>query len=714
MTLNVTIFGGRRVPVVLASELNECGLACLAAISQYFRGEHDIAGIRRLARHSGRGETLLTIRDLAEEIGLAARGLRLGTAGLKTLAKPAILHWEMNHFVVLEKVTRKGVVIMDPAAGRMTVPWTVVDKSFTGVALEARPKPEWQSRKQPTRSPSMFDFVGPMSRWRTDITLIVCLSLLLEVLVVVAPFQMQISVDQAVQAGDGRLVWMLGGAFAAVVLVQTSISMVRAWATAVFGMRVGYDLMDQFVRSLHRKSARFFLKHHTGDILSRSRSVNAVQTIVSAQMIQTLLDMLMSAVLVVVMFMAVPLMGAVVAGFGLLNIAATTALRQAALENSRRSLRVAAKADSMFLENARAARAIKLFGKEAARANVWRNKFIELTNLQLEGGRLLMYSNQAAQATSSLGNVALIAIGTYLVLGNAITLGTMMMFFVFRTFFVERLNNCVTYVMDLRRLQTHVERIDEVLSENDQDPQQTEKMPFMLSPDVSMRIEVQDVWFRYGNDSPWLLKGVNLTVEPGESLAIIGPSGSGKSTLLGIMLGLLEPVRGEVLINGRDLRTISSADYARVIGVVMQDDLIFQGTVADNIAFFDAPVDMDRVRHAAEQANIAKDIEVMPMRYYSLLAEGAMDVSGGQKQRLFIARAIYHAPRALFLDEATSHLDTGSEALVSQAVKSLEMTRVLIAHRKETIATADRVLELDPVTGLVGRPTSAAFAINSA
>ncbi len=205
------------------------------------------------------------------------------------------------------------------------------------------------------------------------------------------------------------------------------------------------------------------------------------------------------------------------------------------------------------------------------------------------------------------------------------------------------------------------------------------------------------------------LKGASLVVEPGESVAITGPSGSGKTTLLGIMVGLLEPNRGEVLVNGRDLKTITSADYARVMGVVMQDDILFQGTVAENVAFFETPIDMARVARSAQLANVAADIEAMPMQYYSLLAEAATDISGGQKQRLFIARAIYHAPRVLYLDEATSHLDAASEALVSRAVKAMALTRILVAHRKETIASADRVLTID--SGSVREPwTEAAQA----
>jgi ATP-binding cassette subfamily B protein RaxB len=282
----------------------------------------------------------------------------------------------------------------------------------------------------------------------------------------------------------------------------------------------------------------------------------------------------------------------------------------------------------------------------------------------------------------------------------------MMMFFIFKTFFVERLNNCVNYLMELRRVQTHAERIDEVISDERGAEGDQASAPF--TPGESVRIEVRDVWFRYGNDAPWVLKGVNLRIEPGESVAITGPSGCGKSTLLGVMLGLLEPNQGEVLVNGRNLKTISKADYAKLMGVVMQDDTLFNGTVADNVSFFDAPLDMSRVKSAAAKANIAREVEAMPMKYYSMLAEGAMDISGGQKQRLFIARAIYHDPKLLFLDEATSHLDTDSEQLVSQAIRALKMTRILVAHRKETIATADRHFALGPSLDIVARAEGAA------
>ena len=701
--LNLGLLGQRRVPFVAAHELNECGLACLAAISGHFDGEHGLADIRRIAMPSGRGETLLELRNLAERIGLAARGVKVGVEALGQLALPAILHWDMNHFVVLERVTRSGIVIMDPAAGRIAVPWKNVERSFTGVALETRVTPQWRRAERSQRKSLVLSFLAPLSQWRNHVALAVALSVLLEILVLVIPLQMQLSIDSALHGSDGRLVWVLAGAFALVVLLQAAIAIVRAWTLAVFGARVGYELKDRFVRALHRKSARFFLKHHSADILSRSRSVDTIQSLVTAQLLQAVLDTVTSLAIVVVLLIAVPAMAAVVIVFAAINLVVTAALRRAAVDVSRRGLRVAARADSYFLENARAARAINLFGKELVRINIWRNAFTELTNLVLADSRLLLYSHEASRLTAALGNVVLIAVGTLLVLDNRISLGTMMMFFLFQAFLVERIDRSVKYAMELRRVRTNAERLEDVMADEHGAAAGEERVrPFAIAEESAVRIELRDVWFRYGNDSPWILKGASLVVDHGESIAITGPSGSGKTTLLHIMIGLLEPTRGEVLVNGRDLKTIASSDYARLIGVVLQDDILFQGTVAENVSFFETPIDMARVVEAARKANVAADIEAMPMQYYSLLAEAATDISGGQKQRLFIARALYQAPRVLFLDEATSHLDNASEELVSRAVKALEITRILVAHRLETIASVDRVLLLDPGTGRLG------------
>jgi len=702
--IHIPLFGARRVPWVCATAKFESGIACLAAVVGYFFGKYTIADIRTFniqGKWDGDAETPQHLRDLAERIGLAARMVQVSSNDLGSLRRPAILGWGVDKFVVLDSISRRGIVVMDPTANSYVfVPWNEVSATFTGVSLELEPTVGWNQRAGQLRKFSLRTVIGPLSRWRVDLFHIIWLSLLLELLVLIAPLQLQLSIDHAVKAPDGKLAWVLGIGFTFLALIQASISLIRAWTATVFGTRVGHDLMDRFVRALHAKSPRFFIKHHTADILSRGRSVYTIQTLVTAQMVQALLDGFMSMVMIAAMFVMMPLLAVIVALFSVVSIAVSMGLRNASINNSRAALRIASETDALFLENTRAVKAIRLFGKETVRTSIWRNKFIELTNLHLIDSKLTMLSSQAVQVAGTLGNVVLISVGTHLAIEGSISLGTMIMFVVMRAFFVERLNRWIAYMADLRRVSTHAERIEGVLlEEGSTTNQRAGSLPFVIGPEKGVRIEVLDVWFRYDDESPWILKGLNLTVEPGESVAITGISGSGKTTLLNVMLGLLEPSRGEVLINGRRLSTIASADYARLIGVVMQDDSLFHATVADNISFFDAPTNMTRVVTAAEKANISSDILAMPMQYFTILSEAAIDISGGQRQRLLIARAIYHEPRILFLDEATSHLDAVSEGHVSRAVRDMRMTRVLVAHRKETIATADRVVVLNKSGG---------------
>jgi ATP-binding cassette subfamily B protein RaxB len=683
----------KRVPYVAASEHNECGLACIAAISEFHRGEHSIKDLRAMAGQGGRGMSLLDIRNLAERLGLTARGVRLEPKQLASLPTPAILHWEMNHFVVLDQVTAQGLVIMDPTVGTLRVPWSEVDRCFTGVALELRPNERWQIRRERHTKASVFAFAGPYGRWRREFMVIAALSIFLEMLVLLLPMQVQLSVDNATLVADHRLPWILGIGFGLFALGESLIGMLRTWSIALFGARLGYELRDRFVRSLHAKPAEFFVRHHTADLMNRHRSVDVIQGVVTAQLIQALLDGIMLVVLGVIMFTVVPKLAVVVFSFAMLNLVGTILLREPAMDASRRFLSKTARADEIFLENVLAARTIKLFGREDVRVGIWRNRYVDVIGSALQYARALMYSGQLSRFSGVMGTVVLVSVATAMVIDSRLSLGTMMMFVMFQAIAATRLANCANYVMELRRVQTHVERIDEVL---ERDAGKDTHAPFVAEDGV--RLELRDVWFRYGNDAPWILCGVNLVVEPGESLAITGPSGCGKTTLMLLMLGLLKPSKGEILVNGRNLSSIASRDYARIIGAVMQDDALFRGTVADNVAFFDAPVDMERVAEACRLAHMQREVEAMPMAYYSMLAEGGGDISGGQKQRLFIARAIYHRPEILFLDEATSHLDLSGERRVNDAIKALSMTRILIAHRTETIQSAGRIVAIDPTT----------------
>ena len=539
-----------------------------------------------------------------------------------------------------------------------------------------------------------MDFVRPFSQWKFDIVALIAVCLIVDLLLVLLTVQLKLSVDHVLQSQDGEFALVLLTCFALVALTTGLLSVLRAWVAVVFSTRLGFALYDRFVTALHDKPSSFFLKHHTGDILHRARSVTTIQSSITAKLVQALLDVFMLVLVAVAMILAEATMAFVAIVFGVIAVVVSAALRTAAAEIARKQLNVAAKADLTFLENTRAARAIRLFGKEQVRIDLWRNKFVDVTNLALQSEKATILATHAARTAGYVGGAVLVGTGTVLVLDGSTSLGTVLMVLMLRAYFVERLTNCVDYLMELSRLQGHAERISEVLDPSGSGASREKSPTAKAGIETVPGIELREVWFRYGDDTPWILQGANLRIEPGEVLAITGKSGCGKSTLLGIMLGQLQPVRGEVLVAGRDLRTISPQDFSALVGAVLQDDLLFHGSIAENIAFFDVPIDFDHVKHCAMQANISSEIEAMPMGYFTLLAEAASDISGGQKQRLFIARALYHRPQILFFDEATSHLDGESEKLVGDAIRRLSVTRVLVAHRRETVRSASRVVEL--------------------
>ena len=501
--------GRRQVPFVAASELNECGLACLAAISAFHDGEAGLAEIRELAAASGRGETLLELRNLAERIGLSARGVKVEIKSLAELALPAILHWDMNHFVVLERVTTSGIVVMDPSAGRIVVPWATVDTSFTGVALETRVSAGWRKRHGPRRKPPCSAF---SRRSRNGAT--------------TSPW-----------SSCCRCSWKCWSWSRRSRCSSRSTARCRAGRPPGLGAGdrlhprrpaaggdLGHPRLDaRRARRSRRLPAEGPFRRRTppqaGALLPSPPQrrhpqpqplVDAIQSLVTAQLLQALLDGVMSVAIVVVMLLSVPSMAAVVIAFAAINLAATAGLRRAAIDVSRRSLRVAAQADAFFLENARAARAIKLFGKELVHINIWRNRFVELTQLGLAEGRLTMFSTRPRSSSNGLGNVALISLGTWLVLDDRITLGTMMMFFLFRAFLVERLNRAVLYAMELRRVRTNAEQIEDVMAEEPGATDAARSGPSSSPTAPVSASRLKDVWFRYGNDSPWLLQGASL------------------------------------------------------------------------------------------------------------------------------------------------------------------------------------------------------------
>jgi ATP-binding cassette subfamily B protein RaxB len=504
---------------------------------------------------------------------------------------------------------------------------------------------------------------------------------------------MQWVVDDVLVTGDRDLLVTLGIGFALLVAIQAATAAIRSWAVLHLSATLNLQWLGNVFAHLLRLPLAWFERRHMGDIWSRFFAVQQIQKTLTTSFLEVLLDGALVVTTLAMMALYSPMLSGVVLGF----VSVYALLRWALFAPMRRATEEAlvhdAKKTSHFIESLRGVMAIKLFAAEADRQARFMNLVVDAMNADIVVRRLEVTLAVAHRGLFGLERVLVIWLGAMLVLDQALTIGMLLAFVAYKEQFAQRVGALIDKWAELKMLKVQGERLaDIVLSEPEQ--VQSGPLPTAELDATPPRIELREVDFRYSDSEGDVLRGVNLTVEPGESIAIVGPSGCGKTTLIKLMLGILTPSHGEVVIGGRSLDAMGASAWRAMVGTVMQDEPLFAGSIADNISFFDSRPDMERVVECARLAAVHEEIVALPMAYHTLIGEMGSTLSGGQKQRILLARALYKRPRVLFLDEATSALDVERERLVNQAVRQLRLTRVIVAHRPETIASADRVVVL--------------------
>lgn len=609
---------------------------------------------------------------------------------LDELKLPCILHWDLNHFVVLAKVSKSKLTILDPAVGERKLSINEVSRHFTGVALELTPAADFKPQKA-APSISARQLTGPISGLWGALSQIFLLSAALQVFVVLAPFYMQWVVDQALVSADRDLLVVLGLGFGLALLLQVGIGLLRGWSVVYLSSKLGLQWMGNVFAHLLKLPLDFFEKRHLGDVTSRMSSVQTIQHTLTTSFVEAIIDGLMAVVTLALMLVYSWKLALVT----LLTVVLYLGIRAVAYrpmrERTEQQLVAAAKQQSHLLESLRGMQSLKVAGEEALRRSSYDNLLNDTVNQDVKLARMSLGFNTASQLVFGIERIAVIWIGARLALDNVFSVGMLVAYLAYKDQFAMRVSGLIDKWVEFRMLRLHGERLADIVLTP---PEDDHALPEALPP-AEPRIEVEGLSFRYAAGEPWVVKECSFAIEPGESVAIIGASGCGKTTLVKLLLGLLKPSEGVIRIGGHDLHKLGPRNVRAIVGAVMQDDQLFAGSIADNIGFFDPDFDLERVEAAARLAAVHEDIAAMPMGYHSLIGDMGSSLSGGQKQRVILARALYRQPKLLFLDEATSHLDVLRERLVNDAVKQLKLTKVIVAHRPETIASADRVLVME-------------------
>lgn len=686
------LFSPSRIRLVRQTEVAECGIASLTMIAAYHGLDVDLGTMRRRFEPSLRGTSMRTLLEISNQLGLAPRAVKASLDHLSNLHVPAILHWNLNHYVVLERVRKGRALVHDPNGRSLWMPIEEISNHFTGIALELRPTSTFV-RGSARRRLRVSELWSQISGLQSALTQTFLLSLVLQILSLVAPYYLQIAVDTALPAFDNNLLTVLALGFGLVAFISASTTLLRALSLLHAGTNVAVGLTSNVARRLFRLPIRWFETRHTGDILSRLQSVGPLQKMLTEDAVVAMVDGVLAAfTFLVMLYYSATLAIISLLAFGLhclLRVLTYTAQREA----EEAKVVAAGHEQTTQLETLRGIRTVRLFNREALRYSIWLSRFIDVTNADIRLARISIWRATASFLVYSLENIISIWLAITLVMkGVGFSLGMMFAYMAYKTLFIKNSEALIDRLMRYRMLDLHLARLSDIAHADEDDSFNTAIVP---NRNIDGKIELKEIYYRYSLNDPWVINGANAVFEKGQHVAITGPSGGGKSTLIKILTGLLTPSSGEVLVDGIAIANFGLRNYQAQIAVVLQEDSLFGGSLAENIAFFEENIEMEAIVACSKAAAIHDDIAAMPMQYETLVGDMGSTLSGGQKQRLLLARALYRKPRILIMDEGTAHLDAKNEVAVQSAIREMGITRVSVAHRKETVDAASRVFVMN-------------------
>lgn len=684
------MFGRKTLPVILQTEMTECGLACIAMIGQYHGHNIDLNVLRKRYLISMTGASLKSIISIAGNLQLAARPLKVDLDQLEKLQLPAILHWDLNHYVVLKSIKGDKVQIVDPGIGLRNLKLSQVSDHFTGIALELTPTAEFspiEARLKPHLSLLWSRLVGLKRAIFQTLTL----SIILQLIVLSAPFYLQLVVDGALAQNDYGLLKALALGFGGLMILRAVSEAVRSWAILIYGNQMSLQMVGNVFRHLIRLPASYFEKRHVGDIISRMGSSVPIQEALTQSIVAVLIDGVMAILMLVILYLYSPLLGTIILASVALLTLSTLLIYPHLRRTQEESIYAKAVENTHVIESIRASTTVKLFGREAQREAAWRNLYTDFINTNVEYGKFTIWQKFAETLLTGLQIVIVVwAAAIMMMEGGSFTLGMLVAFLAYRQYFTDSVTQLLQKGIEFRLLSLHLDRLSDIIFSEEERLQDGS----VKTLEIKGQIELENISFRYSDTDRWIFEDYNLTIEAGSMTTLTGLSGGGKTTLMKLILGLYEPTKGRILIDGRPLSEIGVRRWRQHIGVVMQDDKLLSGTIADNISFFDPEMDMKKVAAAARKAQIHEEIMAIPMHYTSMVGDMGSILSGGQKQRVLLARALYHDPSVLFLDEGTANLDTKTEEIIVGIIANMPITRIIVAHRPAFIEASNTVLKI--------------------
>lgn len=682
-----------KLPIIFQSEITECALACLAMILGFHGVKASLLDLRHYFKMNVKGVSVYQLKRMTEKLGFYATVLRIDLHELAQVRLPCIMHWQMNHFVVIKHISADSVIIHDPACGVRHLDKTTLDNGFTGIIIEIEKKK--QTLQNFTNRHPYSSFLKLIKKFTWPISKLFILSCLLQGCYLIAIKLMQICIDRAYTINFTQPLYALTILLLGIKLIELSAQAMRHIMVASVGARLNYEMATTIMRHLLNVPISFFHNRHLGDIIARFGSLEKIRNTVTEGIVEGTVDGAVSIIVLMVIWLNNYIIAAIITLSSFIYLLSRYHHQKKLQRLQEEALHAKSLELSCFMETIRAILPIKLFTREALRLQQFTQKFVRSLNSLTRISWHKLQNDAVKNLIYGLELSCTLLVSCLMVMHHQLSLGMLYALLTLRQQFVIATAGLVDKLQDYHLVRLHMARIQEVLYEPIEmhKPSDCECKYKMLNQLLS----IERLCFRYHEDDNWIIHNLSFNISPGECVVITGPSGCGKSTLLKMMMGLIAPTSGEIRLGSISIYPDHALCLRQQIASVMQDDILMSGSIAQNICFFATTPDSTRIVEVAILAGIHEEIIKLPMGYETLIGDMGSVLSGGQKQRLILARALYAKPRILFLDEASSHLDMAKEKEVNHAIRSLGITLIMVAHRLETIQMADRVIELSAV-----------------
>lgn len=683
--------GRRRLPLIYQSVNAECGLACAAMVAGYWGANIDIHAVRERCQSATFGLTLAQLRAVLHNLNLKTRVVRVEPLLLRRVRTPAILHWGVGHYVILKRATSSFVEIHDPDRGALRLTMEEVDRKLSGWAIEAVPDAEFQPFEKRQRI-QWLAWLGFKPRWLVGISIVMLLALASQLIVVSVPYYLQVVVDRIIPSAELALLPNLAILFGVLVALDWLVRSTQVQIANLLGMTMSNVFGGRVFNHLLNLPLAYFEGRSLSDVASRFDSLEELRRSILEDAPTAIISMLLFMLSGLAILRFAPELLVCVAvflgGYALFRVLYFRRHKQLLAD----AFFLRTRESSTLYETLQNLLAIKAFSAESARARRWSQRLVRAggasVRLNLARARL----DHTKEASVALESVVSLYLASQLVMNGSMTVGMLVGFIAYKRLLTTSVLSLTEFAFRCRAVGVHLSRLTDIAAAAPEvDTSGGKRCDAMQSLEL---IAVSHVYPGTGRPT---FGPVSFTLRRGERVALVGPSGCGKSTLVKLILGLIPTKHGAIAVNGDNLSDLNRAAWLGTIGVVFQGDKLLSGSLLENICFFDDKPDRTRAREAAEAAHIWSDIERLPMGLDTPLQDDFAILSAGQKQRIFIARALYKRPQLLIMDEGTANLDEILEANILKNLAGMRMTVLHATHRPQVIRDATHVLEVGQV-----------------